>query len=128
MEVGHRLLDQVDLEVGVPIGLQQVRADHGLMKVGRHLGDEQPVVGVDVGLPILGVPAVHGVAQLVGQRAHAEDVVVVAHEDEGMGAGHAHRERAHPLAAVGIDVHPALLERALAQRRHVLRAHRLQPF
>ena len=106
MEVGHRFLDQVDLEVGVPVGLQQVRADHGLMKVGRHLGDEQPVVGVDVGLPILGVPAVHGVAQLVGQGIYAVQVVLVIHEDE--------RLRAVGAAAVGaaglprrlVDVHP----------------------
>ena len=61
-------------------------------------------------------------SELVRQSAHREDVVVVAHEDEGLGVHRPARESAHPLALVGIDVDPAVLECAFAHDRDVFLA------
>ena len=106
-----------------------MRSGQRLVHVGSHLGLEQPVPGVDIRLSLAGVVRMHRMAELVGERAHGVDVVVVAHEDERESARHSGREGAHPLALVGIYVHPTFLERAfehdcdvfLAEGLHSLR-------
>ena len=67
-------------------------------------------------------------AQFVGQGAEAVQIVVVAHHDEGVGAGHAGGEGAHPLAFVGINVHPALAGRPLLEDGDIFLAQRPHPF
>ena len=67
---------------------------------------------------------VHRVPELVGQRAHGVDVVVVAHEDERARVRDPRREGPHALAFVRVDVDPALFERAFAEDRYVLVSER----
>jgi len=64
------------------------------------------------------------VAQLVRQRAQAEQVVCIRHHDEGVRAHRPAGERALPLAAVARPIHPPLFETAAAQNPHVLLAQR----
>ena len=124
VEVGHRLFDHRELQRRVGGRGQQVTAGQRLVHVRRHLGLEQPVVGVHVRLRSARVVGVHRVPELVSQGAHRVDVVVVAHEDEGPRVHGAGGEGAHALALVGIDVDPPLIARSPAQHFHVLLTQR----
>jgi len=124
VEVGHRLLDEPDLESGVGLRAQQIIPHERLMEVGGHLCHKHRILRIDEGLRFPGEIGVHGVPQFMGQRAQAEDVVIVAHHDEGIGSGPAGGKGAGALALVGEHVHPAFLGAAATHRLHILRAHR----
>ena len=98
VEVRHCLFDHCNLEGRVGLVGEQVRPHHRLVEVRGHFGDEQRVVAVEHRLVLPGQIRVHGVAELVGQRAQAEHLVSVAHHDEGVRARRTGRERAAHLA------------------------------
>ncbi len=120
VEVRHGLLHQGQLEVGIVLRAEEVVPHQGLMEVGGHLGHEEGVVAIDVGLMRPGHEGVHRMAGLVRQRAEAEDVVGVAHEDEGLCVVGAAGEGALALAPVARPIDPAALQAALAQFVDVL--------
>ena len=90
----------------------QVTEEQHLVDSGGDLGDEDRVVGGGIGLCFLGVPGVHQVAALVGQRGGAQIVVEVVQQHVGM---HVVRRvvdvGARALARPRVDVDPAFLER-----------------
>ena len=127
IEVRHRLVDDGDGQLGLGVLGQQVGPHQRLVQVRGDLGHERRVAGVHVRLGVPGEPRVHRVAELVGQDARAAQVLGVVQADERLGQGRAGRERPRPLAAGRVDVDPALLERAAAQRLRVLRRRAGRP-
>ena len=60
----------------------------------------------------------HGMAQLVGQRAEAEQIASsIAHHDERMVPGEPDENCASILPCVGVHVYPAFFQAAAPQRR-----------
>ncbi len=100
------------------------------MEIGRglrHRRRDGAVVVVHDGLVARERVAVHRMAQLVRQCAQAENVVGVAHEDVGrLAPHHARGRRALALFNIRRPIHPALLQAAAPQCRHVLRTQGLQ--
>ena len=128
VKIRHGLFDDRDPKVFIWIGFEQVVAYHSLMEVGGDFGHEERIIGVDERLVLPREVRVHGVAEFVRERGDAENFVGVRHHDEGMRARRAPRERAATFAFVGVDVHPAFFERAVAEDADVVPAHREQAF
>ena len=102
MEVIHGFFEQGDLEIFVRVGLEQMSAGHGLIKVRSGLCDNGRVSIVDHRLGAAGVIGVHGMTQLMRERAHTADVICVAHQNKGMCVlRNAGRECALAFARVG---------------------------
>ncbi len=85
MKIAHGLFEHGDLEGFARVAIQQVGAGHGLVEVGSGFRDDGRVSVVDHGLGAAGVMRVHGVTEFMRQRAHAVDVVRIAHHDERIG-------------------------------------------
>ena len=93
----------------------------------RHFGDEDRVARVDERLRLVRQHGVHRVAELVREREHRVERVVVVHQHVRVGAVDRRRVGAAALALVLVDVDPALGEGAPharlvlgAERRHRL--------
>ena len=127
-EVAKGFFQQVELELrDRRCVLKQVRAHHGLMEIRCDLGHKQRIVAVDRRLILEGEIGVHGMAELVRQRAEAEQIVVIAHHDERMRARRSARKRAAYLALIRIHIHPAIVQAATAHGADVIVAQRRQP-
>src|SRR5574341_700694 len=61
------------------------------------------------------------------ERAQAEEIVVITHQNERIRPRNAGGERAHPFAFVWIDIDPALLQNAVPQYANIVLAERPQP-
>src|SRR5688572_5859715 len=64
----------------------------------------------------------------MGERAHAGYFVRIAHIDERMCSLCAPRERALGFALIRVDIYPALLQAAAADRLYIFLAHWRQTF
>src|SRR5215510_11409607 len=64
----------------------------------------------------------------MGKRAHARHFVRVAHNNEWIRPLRSIRERALSFSLIWVDIHPAILETASADRLNVFPAHRREAF
>src|SRR5690625_5232941 len=128
VQVVERFLDDGDLELGVVVLLKQMREQQRLVEVGSGLSDHHAVTRVDGRLVRHGQLGVHGMSKLVRQCAQPAGSVVVAHHDEGLGAGGVGSESALPLAPVRVDVDPAFGAESLLEPGRVLLAERFECF
>ncbi len=56
---------------------QQMFHQQDLVTGGRHLRDKNPVLGVDRRLVFIGIPGVHRMSHLVGERKHIVQRVII---------------------------------------------------
>ena len=113
-EDGRADLLEVEVEIVEALApfcmLEHVLEQQVLVRRGGDFGAEDGVFGVGEVLLLAAVPAVHGVAHLVGEGAHGFVGVVPAHEHEGVDAVDAPGVGAAALALVLAAVDPAGLE------------------
>ena len=108
LEVFQILVQQIEAGLGVVLVGKQLLDEQILVDGGRDLGDKQRVVRVLRRLMLAGAPAVDRVAHLMCQRRDTVQRAAEIQQDIGVGVIAAAGVRAAALAAVGVNVDPAL--------------------
>jgi len=85
-----------------------VRLQQGLVGGGGDLRQEQGIIRAGIGLLLVGIEAVHGVAQLVRQGVDGIQVFVVVEQNVRMHAVHAPGIGARGFTLVFVHIHPAV--------------------
>ena len=122
-ELIQKMVDQVGPLLFIGGLSQKMTHQEHLVAGGSHLGNKDHVIGGAHGLVSAAVPAVQGMAHLMGQGKHGVEIVLVVEQHVGMRAGGAGGIGSGALARVFVHIDPAVVKTLAQQVRVVFAQH-----